>query len=85
MKSTTFLSGYEIRYTLRLIAQRKEPSIVSIEEKRESKREKLRGFENRPQWSDLTQAMLEKKEVWDVVDGTRPERTTAPQTRKRDE
>ena len=28
--------------------------------------------------------MLEKKEVWDVVDGTRPEPTTAAQTKKKD-
>ena len=51
---------------------------------RESKREKLRGFENWPQWADLTQAMLEEKEVWDVVDGTRPEPTNAAQTMKKD-
>lgn len=54
------------------------------EEERGSKREKLKGFENWLQWADLTQAMLEEKEVWDVVDGTRPEPTTAAQTRKKD-
>ena len=51
---------------------------------RESKQEKLKGFENWPQWADLTQAMLEEKEVWDVVDGSRAEPTTAPQIRKKD-
>lgn len=53
-------------------------------EEQESKREKLKGFENWPQWADLTQAMLEEKEIWDIVDGTRPEPTTAVQTRKKD-
>lgn len=51
---------------------------------RDSKREKLRGFGNWPQWADLTQAMLEEREVWDVVDGTRPEPTIAAQTKKKD-
>lgn len=50
----------------------------------DNKREKLKGFENWPQWADLTQAMLEEKQVWDVVDDTRPEPTTAAQTRKKD-
>lgn len=56
-----------------------------MEEKQESKREKLRGFEHWLQWADLTQSMLEEKEVWDVVDKKRPEPTTAPQTRKKEE
>lgn len=30
------------------------------------------------------QAILEEKEVWDVVDGSRVEPTTAPQIRKKD-
>ena len=49
---------------------------------RESKKEKLRGFENWPQWADFTQAMLEEKEVWNVVDRSRADLTTAAQTRK---
>ena len=48
------------------------------------KREKLKGFENRPKWADLTQAMLEEKEVWDVVDGSQAEPTTAVQTKKKE-
>ena len=55
-----------------------------MKNKQESKWEKLRGFENQPQWADLTQAMLEKKEMWDVIDGTRPELTTTSQTKKKD-
>ena len=31
------------------------------------KKEKLRNFENWPQWADLTQVMLEKKEFWNLV------------------
>ena len=50
----------------------------------ESKREKLHGFENWPQWADLTQAMLEEKEVWDVVDGSRADPITASQTRRKE-
>ncbi len=46
-------------------------------EEHESKREKLRDFENWPQWTDLTQAILEEKEVEDVVDGSRANPTTA--------
>ena len=53
------------------------------EKDQESKRKKLKGFENWPQWADLTQAMLEEKEVWDVVNGTRPKPTTLAQTRKK--
>lgn len=49
-----------------------------------AKKEKLRGFESWPQWADLTQAMLEEKEVWDVEDGSRAEPTTAVQTRKKE-
>lgn len=52
---------------------------------RKSKKEKFRGFENWPQWADLTnEARLEEREVWDVVNGLRPEPTTAPQTRKKE-
>ena len=51
---------------------------------RESKREKLRSFENWLQWANLTQAMLEEKEVWDVVDGCHADPTTAAQTRKKE-
>ena len=40
------------------------------------KREKLKDFENWPQLADLTQAILEEKEVWDVVDGLQAELTT---------
>ena len=50
----------------------------------ESKREKLKDFENWPQWANLTQAILEEKEVWDVVNVTKPEATTAAQTRKKE-
>ena len=50
---------------------------------RESKRENFKGFENCPQWADLTQAMLEEKEVWDIVDETKSEPTNATQTRKK--
>lgn len=55
-----------------------------VKKDRESKREKLEGFESWPQWADLTQVMLKEKEVWDVVDETRPEPTTPAQTRKKD-
>ena len=48
------------------------------------KREKLRGFKNWPQWADLTLAMLEEKEVWDVVDGLQAKPSTAVQTRKKE-
>lgn len=51
---------------------------------REPKRKKLCGFENWPSSADLTQAMLEEKEVWDVVDGARAEPTTVAQTRKKE-
>ena len=34
--------------------------------------EKLKGFENWPEWADLTCTSLEEKGVWDLVDGTRP-------------
>ena len=51
---------------------------------RESKREKLHDFENWPQWADLTQAMLKEKEVWDIIDGSRADPTTAAQTRKKE-
>lgn len=49
----------------------------------ESKREKLCGFENWPQYADFTQAMLKEKEVWDFVDGSCADHTTAAQTRKK--
>ena len=39
-----------------------------------SRRKKLTGFTNWPQWSDLTRAMLIKKDVWDLIEtGPRPE------------
>ena len=47
-----------------------------------SKQEKLKGFENWPQWAGLTQAMLEKKEVWDVIDGSCVKPTTVSQIMK---
>lgn len=50
----------------------------------ESKREKLRNFENWPQWINLTQVMLKEKEVWDVVDKSYTNPTTVAQTRKRE-
>ena len=50
----------------------------------ENKCEKLKGFENWPQWADLPQAILEKKKVWDIIDATRPEPTTVTQTRKKE-
>lgn len=49
-----------------------------------SKREKLHGFENWPQWADLTQAMLKEKKVKDIVDGSRANPITAAQTRKKE-
>ena len=49
-----------------------------------SKQEKLKGFENWPQWANLMQAMLEEKEVWDIIDGSRAKPTTALQIRKKD-
>ena len=82
-KILRFFSGYEIRFALRVTALQNF-AMATESDDRESKREKLRGFENWPQWADLTQAMLEEKEVWDVVDGTRPEPTTATQTKKKD-
>ena len=51
---------------------------------RKSKRKKLCGFKNWPQWADLTQAILEEKKVWDVVDGSHADPTTAAQTRKKE-
>ena len=51
---------------------------------RKSKREKLRVFENWPQWADLTQAILEVKEVWDVVDGSQTDSITTAQTRRKE-
>ena len=58
--------------------------MTSKNDDRESKREKLHGFENWPQCADLTQAMLEEKEVWDLVDRSRLNPTTATQMRKSD-
>ena len=49
-----------------------------------SKREKLRVFKNWLQWADLTQAILKEKEVWDVVDRSKPDLTTAAQMKKKD-
>lgn len=48
---------------------------------RETKCEKLYGWENWPQWADLSQAVLEEKEIWDIVNGIRVESTTEAQTR----
>ena len=53
-------------------------------EDRESKREKLRNFENWPQWADLTQVILKEKEVWDVVDGLQADPITTAQTKKKE-
>ena len=50
----------------------------------ENKRKKLHGFKNWPQWADLTQAMLKEKEIWDVVDRSRADPTTAAQTRRKE-
>lgn len=49
----------------------------------DNKREKLKGFENQPEWADLTQAMLEKKKVWDVVNKTKAKPTNVAQTKKK--
>lgn len=49
-----------------------------------SKHKKLRDFENWPQQANLTQAMLEEKKVWNLVNKIRPEATTPTQTRKKD-
>ena len=49
-----------------------------------SKREKLKDFENWPQWANLMQAMLEEKEFWDIVDGSHAKPTIAPQIWKKD-
>ena len=57
--------------------------MINENDDRESKREKIRGFENWLQWADLTQAMLQEKEVWDVVDGSRADPTTVAQTRRK--
>lgn len=51
---------------------------------RESERKKLYGPKNKLKWADLTQVILEKKEVWDVIDRLRPKPTSATQTRKKD-
>ena len=48
-----------------------------------SRKKKLRGFKNWPQRTNLIQTMHEEKEVWDVVDGSRTDSTTAAQTRKK--
>ena len=48
-----------------------------MEDKQESKQEKLRNFENCLQWANLTQAILKEIKVWDFVDGRKPESTTA--------
>ena len=48
------------------------------------KREKLCSFENLLLWANLSQAMLEKIKVWEVIDGTRVEPITVAQTRKRE-
>lgn len=49
-----------------------------------SKREKLKDFENWHQRANLTQAILKEKNVWDVVNATRPEFITAIQIREKD-
>lgn len=51
---------------------------------RKSKREKLRSFENWPQWAHLTQIILKKKEFWDVVDESCTDPTIAAQTKKKE-
>ncbi len=79
IKHTYILSGYEIG--LRTVHT---STMATESDDREPKREKLGGFENWPQWADLTQAMLEEKEIWDVVDGTRAEPTTTAQIRKKE-
>ena len=49
-----------------------------------SKREKLKGFNNWPQYSDLMQAILKEKKVSDIVDAIKLELTTAFQTKKKE-
>ena len=57
--------------------------MTNMNDDHESKREKLHGFENWPQWADLTQAMLEEKEVWDIVNGSRADPTIGTQIKKK--
>lgn len=33
-----------------------------------SRRQKLTGFANWPQWADLTKTMLIEKDVWDLIE-----------------
>ena len=47
-------------------------------------REKLHVFDNWPHWADLTLAMLEENEVWDIIDGSQADLITAAQTRKKE-
>lgn len=49
-----------------------------------TKRKKLRSFKNWLQWADLTQAILQEKEIQDIVDEIKPKPTIAAQTRKKD-
>ena len=75
----SFLSGYLIRYTLYYTSTIffTPFQMTNKNDNRESKREKLRNFENWPQWTDLTQAMFEEKDVCDVVDRSHANPTTA--------
>ena len=51
----------------------------------ENKRKKLYDFENWSQWAEFILAMLEKKELWDIVDGSCANPTIATQTGKKKE
>ena len=86
-QNTYILSGYKIRSAHRIVKSYSiyfSLAMVTELNKREPKCEKLCSFENWPQWADLTQVILEKKEVWDVVNGIKAEPTTVVQTRKQE-
>lgn len=55
-----------------------------MEEKQKSKSKKFKNFENQSQCINLTQAILEKKKVQDIIDKIKPKPTTIAQIRKKD-
>lgn len=50
-----------------------------------TKKKKFYGFENWLQWADLTEVMIEKKEVWDVIDRSHIDLTTTFRIQKKRE
>lgn len=83
-----FFSGYRIRCTYRQQYHFLSSYIITVtiatkNDDCKNKREQLCSFENWPQWTDLTQAILKKKEIWDMVDRSYMEPIITIQTQKK--